>query len=133
MALLFLCTANSARSQLAEAITRHLAPRLDVWSAGSEPTHVRPEVRIVLEEVGIDPRGLRSKGVDEIPLDEIELAVTLCADEVCPVLPKRVEQMHWPLPDAIRRAQGGAPRGVPRDPGFPPVRGSRKLLTSLAT
>ena len=132
MALLFLCTANSARSQLAEAITRHLAPRLDVWSAGSEPTHVRPEVRIVLEEVGIDPRGLRSKGVDEIPLDEIELAVTLCADEVCPVLPKRVEQMHWPLPD---------PSGAPREERLEAFRATRdsllsripKLLTSLAT
>ena len=62
--ILFLCSANSARSQLAEAIARHLAPHLDIWSAGSHPSHVQPEVRRVLDEVDIDPRGLRSKGIE---------------------------------------------------------------------
>jgi arsenate reductase (thioredoxin) len=121
MALLFLCVANSARSQLAEAITRHLAPRLDVWSAGSHPTHVRPEVTAVLEEVGIDARGLRSKAVSEIPLDEIELVVTLCADEVCPVLPKRVERLSWPLPD---------PSAAPRAESLEAFRATRDSLLS---
>lgn len=99
MGLVYLCVANSARSQLAEAITRHLAPDLDVWSAGSQPSHVRPQVRAVLDEVGIDSFGLRSKGMDEIPLDEVNMAITLCAEEACPVLPTRVERVHWPLPD----------------------------------
>ena len=121
MALLFLCVANSARSQLAEAIARHLAPRLDVWSAGSHPTHVRPEVAVVLEEVGIDARGLRSKAVGEIPLDEIDTVVTLCADEVCPVLPKRVERIRWPLPD---------PSAAPRAESLEAFRATRDSLLS---
>ena len=121
MALLFLCVANSARSQLAEAITRHLAPRLDVWSAGSHPTHVRPEVTVVLEEIGIDARGLRSKSVGEVPLNEIDTVVTLCREEVCPVLPKRVERISWPLPD---------PSSAPREESLEAFRATRDSLLS---
>ena len=97
--VLFLCVANSARSQLAEAIARHLAPELEIWSAGSEPTHVRPQVRIVLEEEGIDPRGLRSKSTLEIPMDEVGLVVTLCREAQCPIVPGNQERISWPLPD----------------------------------
>ena len=64
--ILFLCVANSARSQLAEAIAREMAPDLDVWSAGSEPTHVRPHVRRVLDEAGFDDKGLRAKSMFEV-------------------------------------------------------------------
>lgn len=97
--VLFLCVANSARSQLAEAITRHLAPEWEVFSAGTNPTHVKPQVRAVLHEVGIDTFGLRSKGMLEVPLDEIDLAVTLCSEEACPALPRAIKRIHWPLPD----------------------------------
>ena len=76
--ILFLCVANSARSQLAEAIARDLEPELDIWSAGSEPTHVRPQVRRVLEEKGFDDKGLRSKSLFEVEMDEIDVIVTLC-------------------------------------------------------
>ena len=76
--ILFLCVANSARSQLAEAIARDLAPELDIWSAGSEPTHVRPQVRRVLNEAGFDDKGLRSKSLYEVEMDEIDVIVTLC-------------------------------------------------------
>lgn len=98
--LLFACVANSARSQLAEAIARHLAPdETEIWSAGSRPSNVKPEVRAVLDELGIDCRGLRSKGFHAVPLDEIDVAVTLCQDEVCPVFPGAPRRHHWPLPD----------------------------------
>ena len=97
--VLFLCVANSARSQLAEAITRHLAPELEIWSAGSEPTHVRPQVRTVLDEVGIDPRGLRSKSMLEVPMEDIETVVTLCREERGPFMPGEYTKVSWPLPD----------------------------------
>ena len=97
--ILFLCGANSARSQLAEAIARDLAPSLDVWSAGSEPTHVRPQVRRVLLEKGFDDKGLRSKSMFEVEMDEVDVIVTLCREEQCPVLPGKKRHIHWPLPD----------------------------------
>jgi len=97
--VLFVCVANSARSQLAEAIARHLSVEIEAWSAGSCPTHVRPQVRAVLDEVGIDSAGLRAKGLAEVPLDEIDLVVTLCAEEACPVLPGSPRRLSWPLPD----------------------------------
>jgi arsenate reductase len=97
--ILFLCVANSARSQLAEAIAREIAPELDVWSAGSEPTHVRPQVRRVLQELGFNDKGLRSKSMFEVELDEIDVIVTLCREEQCPVLPRKKHHIHWPLPD----------------------------------
>ena len=97
--ILFLCVANSARSQLAEAIARDLAPELDIWSAGSEPTHVRPQVRRVLDEAGFDDKGLRSKSLYEVEMDEIDVIVTLCREEQCPILPGKKRHVHWPLPD----------------------------------
>lgn len=98
--LLFACVANSARSQLAEAIARHLAPaEFDLYSAGSRPSNVKPEVHTVLGELGIDTRGLRSKGFISVPIDEVDVAVTLCLDEVCPIFPSTTRTLHWPLPD----------------------------------
>lgn len=95
----FLCVANSARSQLAEAIARHLEPDLEVYSAGSRPSHVRPQVYTILNRNGLDTRGLRGKGLMEIPLGDIELAVVLCAEEECPLLPPHIKKLAWPLPD----------------------------------
>lgn len=96
----FLCVANSARSQLAEALARRIAPPgTTVLSAGSHPWRVHPVAVRVLREVGIDISGARSKGMDEIPLDRADLIVTLCADEVCPVTPAAVRRLHWPLED----------------------------------
>jgi arsenate reductase len=97
--ILFLCGANSARSQLAEAIAREMAPDLDVWSAGSEPTHVRPHVRRVLGEAGFDDKGLRSKSMFEVDMDAIDVIVTLCREEQCPALPLNKRHLRWPLPD----------------------------------
>ena len=106
--LLFLCVANSARSQMAEAIARRLAPAgLRIWSAGSAPTSVNPLTVRALAEVGIDAGGQRAKGLDAIPVGEVDTVVTLCAEEVCPVLPGTVRRLHWPLPDPAA-AQGDA-------------------------
>ena len=97
--VLFVCVANSARSQLAEAIARHLAPDHEFWSAGSRPSHVRPQVRTVCHEVDIDANQLLSKHIHDVPLDEIDLVVTLCAEAECPVLPTPAPVVSWPLPD----------------------------------
>jgi len=98
--LLFLCVANSARSQIAEGYARAFAPPgIEVWSAGSEPRHLNPMAVAVMAEEGIDLAGQRSKGLTEIPAERIGTVVTLCADEVCPTFPGAVRRLHWPLPD----------------------------------
>ncbi len=98
--VVFLCVANSARSQLAEALARRIAPPgTMVLSAGSNPWRVHPMAVRVLDEVGIDISRARSKGIDEIHIERAGLVVTLCAEEVCPVVPGSVRRLHWPLPD----------------------------------
>ncbi len=98
--VVFLCVANSARSQLAEALARRIAPAgTIVLSAGSNPWRVHPMAVRVLDEIGIDISRARSKGMDEIHLERADLVVTLCAEEVCPVAPGRVRRLHWPLDD----------------------------------
>jgi arsenate reductase len=100
MRVLFLCVANSARSQMAEGLGRALlGPDAVVCSAGSAPTTVNPLAIRALDELGIDISQQRSKSVDEIDLHDIDLVVTLCAEEVCPVVPGRIQRLHWPLPD----------------------------------
>lgn len=97
---MFLCVANSARSQLAEGLARRIAPPgTIVLSAGSSPWRVHPMAIRVLGEVGIDISGARSKGMDEIHVERADLVVTLCAEEVCPVVPVTVRRLHWPLED----------------------------------
>ena len=98
--ILFLCVANSARSQMAEGIARSLAPPdVKIMSAGSRPASVRPEAAAVLQEIGIDISSHRSKSVAEIPVRDIDTVVTLCAEEQCPVFPGNVNRLHWELPD----------------------------------
>ena len=98
--LLFLCVANSARSQMAEGIARSLAPAgVTVSSAGSKPSKVNPLAIKALDEIGIDIRGHFSKSVDTIPPDGVEVVITLCAEEECPVFLGRARRIHWGLPD----------------------------------
>jgi len=98
--VLFLCVANSARSQLAEGLARRLAPPgVEVASAGSQPGRIRPEAVAALAERGIDASKQASKGLDAIDTVRVTHVVTLCAEEVCPVFHGRVERLHWPLPD----------------------------------
>jgi arsenate reductase len=98
--LLFLCVANSARSQMAEGIARSLAPQgVTISSAGSRPSHVNPLAIRALDEIGIDLRGHHSKSVDTIPPEGVEVVITLCAEEECPVFLGQARRIHWGLPD----------------------------------
>ena len=102
MQILFLCVENSARSQMAEGLARHHAPEsVMVWSAGSRPSRVRPQAIAVLKECGIDIKSHTSKGLDEVPVHDMNLIVTLCAEEFCPVVPG-AHSLHWPIDDPAR-------------------------------
>ncbi len=98
--VLFLCVANSARSQMAEGVARSLAPAgVTISSAGSKPSQVNPLAIRALDELGIDIRGHRSKSVETISPDGVEVVFTLCAEEVCPVFLGKARRIHWGLPD----------------------------------
>ncbi len=100
--ILFLCTGNSCRSQMAEGFARELAPEgVVVHSAGIEPQGVNPRARAAMDEAGIDISRQTSKDVDAVPGSEIDTVVTLCGDaaERCPAFPGDVERLHWPLRD----------------------------------
>jgi arsenate reductase len=100
--VLFLCTANSCRSQMAEGFARSLAPKgVRVYSAGTEPRQIHPLAVKAMKEQGIDISDQRSKGLEAVPLEKIDVVVTLCGEaaERCPALPKKTEHLHWPLPD----------------------------------
>lgn len=100
--VLFLCTANSCRSQMAEAFARRLAPHdVKIYSAGTAPKAIHPLAIRAMEEVGIDMADQRSKGIEDVPLESVDLVVTLCGEaaESCPPTPKKAARLHWPLPD----------------------------------
>jgi arsenate reductase len=98
--VLFLCVANSARSQMAEGIGRSLAGhRVRVSSAGSEPSRVRPQAVAALAEIGIDAGSHRSKSFDEFHDVGVDCVITLCAEENCPVWLGDAWRVHWALPD----------------------------------
>lgn len=107
--ILFLCVANSARSQMAEGLARQLfGPSYTIQSAGSRPSFVHPLAVQALGELGIDTSGQSSKSVQNIDLSGVDLIITLCADEVCPVAPGRIRRLHWPLPDPAAPAENEA-------------------------
>lgn len=97
--VLFLCVANSARSQMAEGIAKYLAPNLKIWSAGSKPSQVRTEAIQVLKEIGIDISNHRSKNVAEIPPHEVDTVITLCQEEECPLFLGDANRISWAMPD----------------------------------
>ncbi len=102
--VLFLCTGNSVRSQMAEALLRQLGgDRFEVWSAGVAPAGIHPMTVRVLEEEGIDMGNHFSKSIDQIPAEEFDLVITLCghAKDRCPAFPERVAREHWPIDDPI--------------------------------
>ncbi|MCL6615297.1 MAG: arsenate reductase (thioredoxin) [Firmicutes bacterium] len=103
--ILFLCTGNSCRSQMAEGFARALAgDRFEVYSAGLEPAGVNPRAVQVMHEVGIDISGQTSDPIDPEILPKVDLIVTLCGDAAdrCPVTPPQVRRLHWPLEDPAR-------------------------------
>lgn len=98
--ILFLCVANSARSQMAEGLGRMiLGNRVPVMSAGSEPSHVNPYAVEVMAELGVDLSQHRSKAIQSIEPSAVGTVITLCAEEVCPVFLGSVRRLHWPIPD----------------------------------
>jgi arsenate reductase len=99
LSILFLCVANSARSQLAEGLARRLFPGTRIQSAGSQPSRVNPFAMEALAEVGIDASTHRSKSVSEIDPSTVDLVITLCAEEVCPAFLGKAERLHWPILD----------------------------------
>lgn len=108
MKVAFICTGNSARSQIAEALARHMARsmgvELEVYSAGSRPEErINPYALRVMEELGISLNGQRPKGIKDIPIKDVDLIITLCdsARNSCPVFPGQ-KSLHWDLPDPAR-------------------------------
>ena len=100
--VLILCTGNSARSQMAEGLLRHIAgERFEVWSAGVEPSHVRPQAIEAMREIGIDISDHRSKSVDKFTRQEFDYVITVCdnARERCPIFPGKAERIHWSFDD----------------------------------
>ena len=100
--VLFLCTHNSARSQMAEGLLRYLAgDRLEAYSAGTEATHVRPLAIRAMEEIGIDISSQESKTLDRYLGEPFEYVITVCddANEACPFFPGATTRLHWSLRD----------------------------------
>jgi len=106
--ILFLCTGNSCRSQMAEGFAKIMFSKdLKIFSAGTEPKTIHPIAVKVMQEIGIDISQHWSKNISEIPIDKIDLVVTLCGDaaENCPVFPGTVKKIHWAIEDPAK-AQG---------------------------
>jgi two-component system phosphate regulon sensor histidine kinase PhoR len=105
--LLFLCTGNSCRSQMAEGFARQLGNgRYRIFSAGTQPKGVHPLAVRVMQEAGVDISTQSSKGFESVPSINFDQIVTLCgdADEYCPTLGTTVKRSHWPLPDPAATA-----------------------------
>jgi arsenate reductase (thioredoxin) len=106
--VLFVCTGNSARSQMAEGFARHFGHgRVEAYSGGTAPSRLNPHAVRVMQEAGIDISGQQSKVFDWDLARQMDVVVTVCdhANESCPVLPPEVHRLHWPLEDPAA-AQG---------------------------
>jgi arsenate reductase len=106
MNILFLCVANSARSQMAEGLARSmLGQGHNIQSAGSIPSgEVHLNAVIAMDDVGIDIRNQFSKSIDKLDkefIDNLDYAITLCAEEVCPVIPSKAKSLHWMNEDPV--------------------------------
>ena len=103
--VLFLCTHNSARSQMAEGLLRHLASdHFEAMSAGTEATHVRPLAIRAMEEIGIDISGQESKTLERYLQERLDYVITVCddANEACPFFPGAANRLHWSFEDPSR-------------------------------
>ncbi|WP_045221430.1 arsenate reductase ArsC [Desulfonatronum thioautotrophicum] len=106
--VLFLCTGNSCRSQMAEGWTRHLkGDVIEAFSAGIEKHGLNPHAVRVMAEAGVDISGFRSKTVDELPEQEFDYVITLCghAQETCPFFPAKTKRLHVGFDDPPKLAQ----------------------------
>lgn len=103
--ILFVCTRNSCRSQMAEGFAKKMLPKnMVIFSAGLEPKGVYPMAIKVMQEIGVDISHQKSKNISEIPIDKIDLVITLCGDaaERCPIFPGKVERIHWEIEDPAK-------------------------------
>jgi ArsR family transcriptional regulator, arsenate/arsenite/antimonite-responsive transcriptional repressor / arsenate reductase (thioredoxin) len=109
--LLFLCTGNSARSQMAQALVEQLAGgAIEVFSAGSHPKPLHPNAVRAMREHGIDIAGRRSKHLGEFTQQTFDYVISLCdrVREVCPEFPDRPDLIHWSIPDPAREGDADA-------------------------
>jgi arsenate reductase len=103
--VLFLCTHNSARSQMAEGLLRALGgDRFEAMSAGTEATHVRPLAIRAMRELGVDISGQESKTLDRYLREPFDYVITVCddANEACPFFPGAANRLHWSFEDPSR-------------------------------
>ena len=103
--IIFICTGNACRSQIAEGVMRKLAgDKFDVFSAGSHPSLVHPMSIKVMKEIGIDITAHTSDPISKFLSKNINIVVTVCdnADKVCPVFPGKVERIHWSITDPFK-------------------------------
>lgn len=104
--ILFLCVANSARSQMAEGLARELfGDSATIQSAGSAPSRVNPFALQAMAAVDISLKGHSSTSVQEVDPETVDLVITLCAEEVCPVFLGKAKRLHWPIPDPDRKEE----------------------------
>lgn len=102
--IMFLCTANSCRSQMAEGLARNIGKgKVEAYSAGLFAAGVHPRAAAVMKEIGVDISGQRSKEIDHSLFDQMDIVITLCshAEEYCPVPPASVTKLHWPIKDPV--------------------------------
>lgn len=105
--VMFLCTGNSCRSQMAEGFARELGGgRIEAHSAGLIAAGVHPRAVSVMRETGIDISGQRSRKIDPVLLGAMDVVITLCnhAAEACPRVPPAVRRYHWPIRDPVGTA-----------------------------
>ncbi len=127
MNVLFMCVANSARSQIAEGLAKQMFPEATIHSAGSNPGVLNPFAVEVMKEVGIDISKHYSKFYDDLPprfLVALEYIITLCAEEVCPTLVSKGIKLHWPHPDPASKEP------IPREEALRHFREAREAIHS---
>ena len=104
MNILFLCVGNSGRSQIAEGLAKDMLPKsYDIRSAGSEPAkNIHSDAIFVMNEIGIDISSHKTKSIESLDMEfinKLDHVITLCAEEVCPIVPKSTNTLHWPNED----------------------------------
>jgi arsenate reductase (thioredoxin) len=102
--VMFLCTGNSCRSQMAEGLARELGKgKIEAYSAGLAPSQVNPYAVRVMQEIGIDISRQTSKAINQDLILKMDVVITLCghAEVLCPMTPPQVKRLHWPIDDPI--------------------------------
>jgi len=104
MNILFLCVGNSGRSQIAEGLAKDMLPKsYDIRSAGSKPAKkIHSDAILAMNEIGIDISSHKTKSIESLDIEfvnKLDHVITLCAEEVCPIVPKSTNTLHWPNED----------------------------------